>query len=319
MKQKYKKILSLLGLSFFVANLVFISAMPVLTFAQNPTGTTPPPATSAATPSVPPGVGEQSIANYLCIPGTGIYTCVNKLYRVALAVAFFITVLFIVFAGYQYMLGGEKGKEDAKGRISAAIVAIIILSTSYILLRQINPDLVEFKSISPLPVDLATKLDPLDDDRGSDIPDLDDPDGGNPAPGSGGGTSKDHEDTSCAKAATNCTDLKPLGYDCKNNCKVQNILADKLYALKARSNPPFWRITEAYPPTVKHSDACHATGACVDMGIQGSSTFDQLCGAINQIPGLGIWNETGKTSQACGQDHTSGATTGGHLHVYLTQ
>ncbi|MCC7356668.1 MAG: hypothetical protein IT410_03570 [Candidatus Doudnabacteria bacterium] len=338
MKQKYKKILSLIGLSFFVANLVFVAATPVMIYAQAvPT----PAATSTPQGPVPSGAGEQSIAAYLCVPGTGLYPCINRLYRFALAAAFFITVLFIVFAGYQYMLGGEKGKEDAKGRISAAVIAIVILSTSFILLRQINPDLVKFKKIDPLPVDTSgdkgklLDLLPLCKDvgnkppcRGLDIPGSDDPDGGAAGSGTNGGTSLDLNETACGLGGTdysvNCVNLrdKTVGIDCKgpspDNCWVQKTLASKLLVLASNTTKAgvYFQVTEAWKPTkTDHKDQCHNTGACVDMGVT-TGTFKQLCAAFPGT-GLSIWNETGETSTECGADHKNANSTGSHLHVYL--
>lgn len=341
MKQKYKKILSLIGLSFFVANLVFVAATPVMIYAQAaPTPAATPPPASTATAPIPAGEGEKDIAAYLCVPGTGLYPCINRLYRFALAAAFFITVLFIVFAGYQYMLGGEKGKEDAKGRISAAVIAIVILSTSFILLRQINPDLVEFKKIDPLKVDTSgdkgklLDLLPLCKDvgnkppcRGLDIPGSDDPDGGAAGAGTNGGTSLDLNETACGRDSTdpsvNCVNLQDDAYGiacppARDNCWVQKTLGSKLLALAANTNKVnvFFRVSEAWKPTyLKHKDQCHNTGACVDMVVT-KGTFKQLCAAFPGS-GLSIWNETGEASTECGADHTSSNTTNPHLHVYL--
>ncbi len=34
-----------------------------------------------------------------------------------------------------------------------------------------------------------------------------------------------------------------------------------------------WTITEAYPPTVTHSNQCHKKGTCVDAGFRGSTAY----------------------------------------------
>jgi hypothetical protein len=130
---------------------------PPVTTPTKPPVTTPKEGTSpTTTPTTKPareiGPVEKTIGQYLCTPtvDTNLYSCINKLYRFSLAAGFFIAVLFIVVAGYLYMTGGEKGISTAKSIVSSTFIAIIIMSTSYILLRQINPELVKFKPIQPL-------------------------------------------------------------------------------------------------------------------------------------------------------------------------
>ncbi len=130
-------------------------------------------------PTKPPGatyVGrgvESSIRALLCAPtpsnatvtNTGTFqenaqvtdnqsagdlaTCVNKGYRFALAFGAVASVFFVVLAGYMYMVGGEHGKEQAKEILVSVLAGFLIMLSSYVLLRQINPTLVAFRSIQP--------------------------------------------------------------------------------------------------------------------------------------------------------------------------
>ncbi|MEZ4180658.1 MAG: hypothetical protein R3B41_04105, partial [Candidatus Doudnabacteria bacterium] len=54
---------------------------------------------------------------------------------------------FMVYAGYQYITQGEQGKTAAKGTLFSALTGMGILLFSFVILRFINPDLVEIKPI----------------------------------------------------------------------------------------------------------------------------------------------------------------------------
>jgi hypothetical protein len=106
------------------------------------------------------GVSKQ-IEDYLCAPpkntadksqlSGSLYNCINRLYRFALILSSVIAVFFIVIAGYLYMSaeGNQEAVDKAKSILTSSITALVILFTGYILLKAINPDLVQFKSIQP--------------------------------------------------------------------------------------------------------------------------------------------------------------------------
>jgi len=75
--------------------------------------------------------------------------CINKGYKFALAFGAVAAVFFVVLAGYMYMVGGEKGKTEAKSIIVAVLVGFLIMLSSYVLLKQINPTLTAFRTIQP--------------------------------------------------------------------------------------------------------------------------------------------------------------------------
>jgi hypothetical protein len=60
-----------------------------------------------------------------------------------------MAVFFVVIAGYMYMVGGDKGKETAKEILVSVLAGFLIMLSSYVLLRQINPTLVTFRTIQP--------------------------------------------------------------------------------------------------------------------------------------------------------------------------
>ncbi len=111
---------------------------------SNPSGTQPTLTEQQA------ASGLTSVTNSADNPDSGdLVVCVNKLYRFGAAIGSFAAVFFIVLAGYIYMIGGENGKTKAKGYITSVIAGLIVIFTSYILLRQINPALTEFRTIQP--------------------------------------------------------------------------------------------------------------------------------------------------------------------------
>ncbi|OGE73735.1 MAG: hypothetical protein A3I07_03405 [Candidatus Doudnabacteria bacterium RIFCSPLOWO2_02_FULL_42_9] len=72
--------------------------------------------------------------------------CVNQIYVWSLGVAVLLALLMIVVGGYYYMTSSGNAEQAAKGKeyITGALIGIVILFTAYILLNQINPDLVNF-------------------------------------------------------------------------------------------------------------------------------------------------------------------------------
>ncbi len=130
------------------------------------------------TPIVYGGV-EQSIKDYLCAPtdasksavtttyfgtnisnnptlqnnaaGNDLFNCINKLYRFAIAAGSVVSIMFIVIAGYLYMnsAGNQESVDKAKSIFESSIVSMVILFGGYILLRAINPDLLQFQTVTP--------------------------------------------------------------------------------------------------------------------------------------------------------------------------
>lgn len=161
---KLKKIFfilpSLFGIFFFTAS--FVSAQQTVS---------PTPTYSGA---------EATIKQYLCTPntqntGTGfsmttgnsgqtntasndLYNCINRMYRFAIAAGSALAVFFIVIAGYVYMSADGDGEavSKAKGILASSLASLVILFAGYILLRALNPDLIQFQNVQPPSVNLGT-------------------------------------------------------------------------------------------------------------------------------------------------------------------
>jgi hypothetical protein len=87
-----------------------------------------------------------------------LYTCINKLYRFALVFGSVTAVFFIVIAGWVYMSaeGNNESVEKAKSILVSSIAGLVILFSGYVLLKAINPQLVQFQTIQPPSVKLDT-------------------------------------------------------------------------------------------------------------------------------------------------------------------
>ncbi len=305
-----------------------------------PAATPPKDTTPAQQNQASPGadVAEESIGTFLCVPSKGssggkdLYTCINKLYKFTVAFGGIGAVLMLVIAGYMYMSGSSEQIGKAKSMIGTSIWGLAIFIASYAFLRLINPSLVQFKTIQPplnRDVEELQGLNERNKEYCSSYPNLckDGAPVGNPSVGNpgDGGVSKDHEDTSCAKSAANCADLKTAGVTCKNNCQAQKILVEKIKQLADKMKPASIIITEAYPATSSHKDGCHATGACVDISINpaNEANWIKACQSVPQVSGLNYLNEllnqanNQNIQKACGKLIKGGR--GDHLHVFLTE
>lgn len=137
---------------FILGVVVFLITAPLLTSAANPCAIDP--VTGKASPSQLP-------------------ICVNQIYVWSLGVAALLAVLMTVLGGYYYMTSAGNAEQADKGKeyIWGAVIGLTLLFGAYLLLRTINPDLVN------LPINSFTCLDVANKDK----PEC------QPQPSSGGG------------------------------------------------------------------------------------------------------------------------------------
>jgi len=219
---------------------------------------------------------------YYCkVPWLSQY--IVAIYNYGLSIAGILAAIVLMAGGVLWLVsGGDASKvTQAKELITGSIIGLVILASSYIILTQINPDLVKFKSISIGSIKYQD-FEPADDT-------------GNP-------------DNSTA-----CNDCAYLDYliPVKNGRQINSALAGKLLTAWNASGGG-WIVTEAYPPSSEHQSTCHYNGMCADVAL----TSDKSCEAVKKLitdlenSGLTVLNEyTG-----CGGTATT-YSTGGHLHV----
>lgn len=225
------------------------------------------------------------------IPWIGEY--IRGVYDYALSIVGILAAIVLMAGGVMWLIsGGDAGKiTQAKELITGSITGLIILSASYVILLQINPDLITMKSI------LVDYVEVVDLESVSNE--------GNP---------------NNSKACEDCSTIREIAIKPGEGNQVNGSLAYKLTTAWVSSCPTAdncikWRLTEAYPPSGEHNSTCHYNGKCVDIGLD-PPTDPTNCGQVERLisilknAGLNVSNEYVK----CGGKETK-KTKGGHLHV----
>jgi hypothetical protein len=85
---------------------------------------------------------------------TALPRCVNQIYVWSLGISVILALLMIVLGGYYKMTARGNAEQSTKGTeyIQAALIGIVLLFGAWLLLNEINPDLVNFPldSFDPL-------------------------------------------------------------------------------------------------------------------------------------------------------------------------
>ncbi|MFA5154862.1 MAG: pilin [Patescibacteria group bacterium] len=209
---------------------------------------------------------------------------IQAIYNYGLSVAGILAALVLIGGGLLWLISGGDASRitQAKELIAGSITGLIILFSSYIILIQINPDLIKLKPISIGTVK-ELDLEPVSN-------------AGNP---------------NNSRTCENCVTLDSQ-IPAKNGRQINKDLNDKLKNAWAGSNGIAWRVTEAYPPSSEHKSTCHYNGMCADLALTGNldcSNVNKLI-TVLQNAGLRVLNEY----ISCSGVKTDYAT-GGHLHV----
>lgn len=101
------------------------------------------------------GTGNGNCSDGKTIKEISLDTYIGYIFKFSIALAAFLAVIMIIYAGFEYMLTESViSKGDAKGKIKNALTGLLMVLASYLILRTIDPRLVE----------INTKLDPIDID-----------------------------------------------------------------------------------------------------------------------------------------------------------
>lgn len=99
------------------------------------------------------GVTDKSCANGEMLTKINTDTYIAYIFNFSIAFASVAAVLVIIIEGFKYALSGVAGvKSNAKERIGQALLGIVSILCSYLILKTIDPRL----------VDINTKLDPIE-------------------------------------------------------------------------------------------------------------------------------------------------------------
>jgi hypothetical protein len=95
--------------------------------------------------SVIPGMEEEGP-----VPTLDVY--LNIIFDLALGIATILAILQLTYGAVLYMTSDVVGKkEESKERMRSSIFGLLLLLSTYLILYQINPEMVEFKLTSPPP------------------------------------------------------------------------------------------------------------------------------------------------------------------------
>ncbi len=142
-----------------------------------------PHAALAATsdlPCVPSQAPAKVEGQNTATPNNDLFDCINRLYKYALVISSIAGVFMIMLGGYMYIFSGGNDKKvsTAKSFITTSLLGIAVLLTGFLLLKQINPSLLQIKSITPTQI-AQSEWAILPHDGGGG--------GGGTGPGGGGG------------------------------------------------------------------------------------------------------------------------------------
>ncbi|NTW30580.1 MAG: hypothetical protein HGA33_04830 [Candidatus Moranbacteria bacterium] len=185
------------------------------------------------------------------------------LWAVGIAAMFMITIggaMYLTSAGNTSALG------NAKGVITDAIIGLVLALAAWFLLNLINPDILN-GDLSIFSIVGGDTLSTVGGGTGTDA--------GTTALTTSGGACTG-ANSGCCKAGTKCADCQGCvsftnsyanlcykGAMGNTGCMLSSTLAGKLNAANLDSVNA--EVSEAWPPTVIHSEPCHANGTCADV------------------------------------------------------
>ena len=250
---------------------------------------------------------------FFCSPSSGaasqndIGNCVNNLYRFGIIAASIGAVFLIILAGYYYMFSGgdEHRVSSAKSLITSSIVGLLILLAGLLILRQINPALLSFKSISPEQISSQAWTYP----DGTVVYSSTQP------PGTESIKGKDVKQ--CPEGIV-AIPVDIAGRTGERACKTL-IAALQLVKTQATSQGIKFIVTDAYGQG--HQSLCHKQyGTCADLVPTNPTpeNWNKLCIAVKATGRFRILNEyRGGGAPECGSFTQTKLSTGAHIHIVM--
>lgn len=257
-----------------------------------------------------PNLGNYTLLEQ--IPGSSntvgtLKTYLEDIYRFAFWAVGIAVVFMLTVGGFMYLTsaGNTSRMESAKTVIFDAILGLILALVAWLFLYVINPDLVNVKlpttAIAPAPPATTGTTS-------STVPKLTDAQ----CRAAGGAYSTDAAScttidpnyfkigdyvnasgtvsgvccAATARGTQTCTSVPGVTCNACSNCSVipssiaykpcgltscylNTTLLSKISTISGVSG---WRITESWPPTVRHDSLCHANGTCADLNNSGGAT-----------------------------------------------
>jgi|GEM_PF-3889128 len=244
------------------------------------------------------------------VAGHDLYNCINRLYKFSIVVAAVIGVFFIVIAGYLYMAsdGDEESVTKAKSILVSTIASLLILFIGFILLKALNPDLIQFQNIQP-PSVVYTTTTPT-----AANPDI----YSNP-----NATVTDIAGSGCAfqtdKQKNEAPQLVP---------QLTAIVKNICYNIVKNNNGASYPGTQGKPPTIssiigldKHAaNSYHYKGCAIDFADGGGLGFFNFSDKTGRPTGVAIFKEAlanGISIDRINPDTDRDPSKSNHIHIDL--
>ena len=203
----------------------------------------------------------------VCAAGWGmLITVINNIISLLITLAIvFVAPLMIAYAGFLLVISqGDSGKRtEARKILTNTIVGIVIALAGWMIVAAIMAAL--YNPETPIN---GGKLGIWSDLIGGNSAKLCIPLAGSLKPAVA------PPPVVVVPGCPTCVSLIDKDLTCKiaSSCTLDPTVADRLVTLKNNFSGT-WTVTEAFPPTVTHSNPCHANGTCIDAGFRGSTAY----------------------------------------------
>ncbi len=201
---------------------------------------------------------------------------INNLVRWLIVFLTLLCGLLAAIAGLKIVMSGgdSHARSDAKEMFTNVLVGFLILLSAWLIVDTVMKSFVDTSEFGPW--NQISCVTPEEGQTGED-------DGDTPPPDPSG-------------ACTNCGPI-PSGITVKSGacggggaCTISADIAGSLTTLdnSLDSAGINWRVTEAYPPSRTHRDACHSNGTCIDANCIGGCSSAQVKTFINSASSAGL-------------------------------
>lgn len=222
---------------------------------------------------------------------------ISGIYKYGIGIVGILATVVMMFGGFLYLTAaGDKSRiTEAKEWIKASLTGLVIAMSSYMILYQVNPELINLKPLKITMIKPTTTAT----STGECSPTL-----------SASGKCTDCYD---------CSSLKDAGIPTKDGFMVTKTMITGLKkAYDNRGAGTSFTVTEAWPPVVAHASAGHANGKAADVGIVPWETARVMTvyAALQSAGFNSLQIETADCSAYPGlKCNANPDSTGNHIHV----
>lgn len=203
--------------------------------------------------------------------GSGIGGVLNALFTVAIGVAGILAVVMMIYHAWEYLTTESiTTKVLLKDKLLKIVLGILLLFGSTIILRTINPDLL---NLEPQIIQLSE----VGDDGQTSVPISysENYQENNACPG----PTEAQPNETCITYPPSIKMKGGIGkFGERNFVQKINTLSQSL-----AEEGITWRITEAWPPTRVHSANCHKIGTCIDANHSNEAGTESIAPTNTQI------------------------------------